>query len=86
MFVAVFMFKTLQHPTIVSQRDAFSDAIDQVISARGGEIGLWFLGIGLILFGLFAALNSYYKYFPTPPPSRKYVNDQKEEPAEEIMV
>ncbi|KAF1797991.1 hypothetical protein FB192DRAFT_1476557, partial [Mucor lusitanicus] len=73
MFVAVFMFKTLRHPTMVSERDAFSDAINQVISVHGGYIGLWFLGIGLILFGVFAVLNSYYKYFPTPPPSRNYV-------------
>ncbi|KAI7888119.1 uncharacterized protein EV154DRAFT_426263 [Mucor mucedo] len=76
MFVAVFMFRTLQYPAIVSDRDAFSDAINQVISIHGGFIGLWFLGIGLILFGTFAVLNAYYKYFPTPPPSRNYVYDQ----------
>ncbi|KAI8094779.1 hypothetical protein BDF21DRAFT_442577 [Thamnidium elegans] len=75
MFVAVFMFMSLQHPTMVSDRDAFSDAINQVISVHGGFIGLWFLGIGLILFGTFAVLNAYYKYFPTPPPSRNYVYD-----------
>lgn len=80
MFVAVFMFKTLRHPTIVSERDAFSDAINQVISAHGGFIGLWFLGIGLILFGAFAVLNAYYKYFPTPPPSRNYVYNVETEP------
>lgn len=73
MFVAVFMFKTLRHPTMTSERDAFSDAINQIISVHGGFIGLWFLGIGLILFGAFAILNSYYKYFPTPPASRHYV-------------
>ncbi|CAO3652968.1 unnamed protein product [Mucor hiemalis] len=76
MFVAVFMFKSLQHPAMVSERDAFSDAINQVISAHGGFIGLWFLGIGLILFGAFAVSNAYYKYFPTPPPSRQYVYKQ----------
>ncbi|EPB81035.1 hypothetical protein HMPREF1544_12272 [Mucor circinelloides 1006PhL] len=73
MFVAAFMFKTLRHPTMTSERDAFSDAINQIISVHGGFIGLWFLGIGLILFGAFAILNSYYKYFPTPPASRHYV-------------
>lgn len=76
MFVAVFMFKSLRHPAMVSERDAFSDAINQVISAHGGFIGLWFLGIGLILFGAFAVSNAYYKYFPTPPPSRQYVYKQ----------
>lgn len=77
MFVAVFMFKALRHPSMVSERgDAFSDAINQVISAHGGFIGLWFLGVGLILFGAFAVSNAYYKYFPTPPPSRQYVYKQ----------
>ncbi|ORX61565.1 hypothetical protein DM01DRAFT_317252 [Hesseltinella vesiculosa] len=51
-------------------KDAFSDAINQVIGVHGGTVGLWFLGIGLILFGMFAAANAYYKYYPTPPPSR----------------
>lgn len=86
MFVAVFMFKTLRHPTMTSERDAFSDAINQVISVHGGYIGLWFLGIGLILFGVFAVLNSYYKYFPTPPPSRNYVyNNDETKTANELI-
>ncbi|ORZ22980.1 hypothetical protein BCR42DRAFT_366410 [Absidia repens] len=69
MFVAVFMFRSLE-TEIQPQRDAFSDAINQIIGVHGGSVGLWFLGIGLILFGIFAAGNAYYKYYPTPPPSR----------------
>ncbi|CAO3597367.1 unnamed protein product [Absidia cylindrospora] len=69
MFIAVFMFRSLE-TEIQPQRDAFSDAINQIIGVHGGFVGLWFLGIGLILFGAFAAGNAYYKYYPTPPPSR----------------
>ncbi|KAI8073272.1 hypothetical protein BC940DRAFT_364348 [Gongronella butleri] len=69
MFVAVFMFRSLIH-SIPSQRDTFSNAINQIIDVHGGTVGLWFLGIGLILFGIFAAAHAYYKYFPTPPPTR----------------
>ncbi|KAI8376516.1 uncharacterized protein BYT42DRAFT_574904 [Radiomyces spectabilis] len=69
MFVAVYMFRSLRQP-MVPERDPFSDAINQIISVHGGKVGLWFLGIGLIMFGLFAALNAYYKYYPTAPPSR----------------
>ncbi|KAI8336261.1 hypothetical protein BC941DRAFT_514439 [Chlamydoabsidia padenii] len=70
MFVAVFMFRTLVNKTTTQQKDTFSDAINQIIGVHGGQVGLWFLGIGLILFGIFAAANAYYKYYPTPPPSR----------------
>lgn len=69
MFVAVFMFRTLRTP-MEPRKDTFSDAINQIIGVHGGTVGLWFLGIGLILFGIFAASNAYYKYYPTPPPTR----------------
>lgn len=69
MFVAVFMFRTLTTP-MAPRKDTFSDAINQIIGVHGGTVGLWFLGIGLILFGIFAASNAYYKYYPTPPPTR----------------
>jgi hypothetical protein len=38
--VAVFMFKSLRHSDIKPEKDAFSDAINQVIRMHGGSIGL----------------------------------------------
>ncbi|KAG2206028.1 hypothetical protein INT46_000099, partial [Mucor plumbeus] len=39
-----------------------------------------FLSIVLMLFGLFAVLNAYYKYFLTPPPSQNYAYNEEAEP------
>lgn len=33
-----------------------------------------------MLFGLFAVLNAYYKYFLTPPPSQNYAYNEEAEP------
>ncbi|KAI9323350.1 hypothetical protein BX666DRAFT_1873402 [Dichotomocladium elegans] len=45
-------------------------AIGKLSTHTGGKFFMVLLGLGLIIYGLFAIANAYYKYFPTPPPSR----------------
>lgn len=45
-------------------------AIAKLATHDGGKAFMVLLGLGLIIYGLFAIANAYYKYFPTPPPSR----------------
>ncbi|KAJ8653800.1 hypothetical protein O0I10_010599 [Lichtheimia ornata] len=45
-------------------------AISKLATHDGGKAFMVLLGLGLIIYGLFAIANAYYKYFPTPPPSR----------------
>ncbi|KAL0078944.1 hypothetical protein J3Q64DRAFT_1734094 [Phycomyces blakesleeanus] len=78
MFVGVYMFKVSRHDIEV-KHDSFADAINQANNVKGGAVLLWLLGIGLIFFGVFAAGNAYYKYYPTPPPHRQafYLEDSE---------
>ncbi|KAI7887423.1 hypothetical protein K492DRAFT_121219 [Lichtheimia hyalospora FSU 10163] len=45
-------------------------AIAKLATHDGGKAFMVLLGLSLIIYGLFAIANAYYKYFPTPPPSR----------------
>lgn len=64
-------------------------AIAKLATHNGGKVFMVILGLGLIIYGLFAIANAYYKYFPTPPPSRINMyqlitedNDSIQEPEE----
>lgn len=46
------------------------DALNQLEGSGGGRFLLFLLGVALIVYGGFAALSSYARYFPTQPPSR----------------
>jgi hypothetical protein len=47
------------------------NALAQLQTNGGGRFALFLLGTLLIIYGIFALLNSYCKEFPTPPPSRR---------------
>lgn len=57
-------------------------AIHKIQGHAGGAFFLVLLGISLMIYALFAISNAYYKYFPTPPPSRipLYVLAQDDNP------
>ncbi|RKP39880.1 hypothetical protein BJ085DRAFT_1860, partial [Dimargaris cristalligena] len=42
-------------------------SINQLATTSAGKFCLWLLGLGLIVYSLFAISNSYFKYFPTRP-------------------
>ncbi|KAJ1968440.1 hypothetical protein H4R35_006426 [Dimargaris xerosporica] len=42
-------------------------SINQLRHNKAGKACLWLLGLGLVVYGLFAISNSYFKYFPTRP-------------------
>ncbi|RUP42398.1 hypothetical protein BC936DRAFT_138267 [Jimgerdemannia flammicorona] len=80
LFVAVLMFHALAVP-VDSTHSTVANALNFLLPTTAGKVLMFMLGIGLIFFGLFAILNSAYKYFPTPPPSRE--QDRSREGEEE---
>ncbi|KAI9011849.1 hypothetical protein CLU79DRAFT_771599 [Phycomyces nitens] len=45
-------------------------AMSKLATSSGGQFFLMLTGISLVIYGVFSISNAYYKYFPTPPPSR----------------
>ncbi|KAI9030694.1 hypothetical protein CLU79DRAFT_802342 [Phycomyces nitens] len=45
-------------------------ALSKLAENKAGRAFMIVLGIGLVIYALFAISNVHYKYFPTPPPSR----------------
>jgi hypothetical protein len=43
-----------------------SDSLDQLTAATAGRAILGLIGVSVICYGIFAALNSYFKRFVTP--------------------
>ncbi|KAI9228817.1 MAG: hypothetical protein DHS80DRAFT_4866, partial [Piptocephalis tieghemiana] len=65
--VAVMMFKSLNSTPqiLVGGSYTVATAFDQFLVSTAGKVILFILGIGLIIYGLFAVGNAYFKYFPT---------------------
>lgn len=78
LFVAVLMFRALATP-VDSSHSTVANALNLLLPTKGGQVTLFAVGLGLIVYGLFAVLNSVYKYFPTPPPSRRQDGEHTEE-------
>ncbi|RUS33138.1 hypothetical protein BC938DRAFT_472905 [Jimgerdemannia flammicorona] len=70
LFVAVLMFRALAAP-VDSTHSTVANALNVLLPTTSGKVFMFVLEVGLILFGLFAILDSAYKYFPMPPPSRE---------------
>ncbi|KAI9095576.1 hypothetical protein DFS34DRAFT_626466 [Phlyctochytrium arcticum] len=69
-FVAVLMFKALARP-VRQSGDAISDGLMQLLSTKLGTICMMIIGILVTFYGFFALICSYFRHFPTPPPSGK---------------
>lgn len=68
--VSAFMWKTLKTPEPSGSVSVVAKSISELNTNPGGKFLLVLLGVGLVIYGVFAIANAYYKYFPTPPPTR----------------
>ncbi|KAJ3033580.1 hypothetical protein HK097_004793 [Rhizophlyctis rosea] len=69
LLVAIMMFRSLTVPT-GSNSTVTDKATEILLEETWGKVLLILLGVGLLLYSLFALLNIHLKIFPTPPPSR----------------
>ncbi|KAJ3017687.1 hypothetical protein HKX48_003426 [Thoreauomyces humboldtii] len=69
-FVSVLMFRALVHP-VNQTGDPIADGISQLLEKESGRPVMWIIGLCLVMYGLFCELCTYYRNFPTPPPSGK---------------
>lgn len=67
LFAAILFFRTIKAKNDYD-RSAFGAAFAQLQSSKGGRAALFIMGFLVIVYGLFAVLNVYARYFPTPPP------------------
>lgn len=69
--VCFFFWKVLigDNFTLEERQSSVAQAINNVRSETLGKLIMAILGLGLLMYGLFAALCTYFKIFPTPPPS-----------------
>lgn len=69
--VCLLFWKVLLSNTILldPKQSTVAQAINALRDNKWGEILMATLGIGLIIYGLFASMCTYFKIFPTPPPS-----------------
>ncbi|CAO3684005.1 unnamed protein product [Umbelopsis ramanniana] len=68
--VSAFMWKTLKDPIPSGNVSVVAKSISSLNTNGGGKFFLVILGVGLVIYGVFAISNAHYKYFPTPPPNR----------------
>ncbi|KAI8373216.1 uncharacterized protein BYT42DRAFT_579614 [Radiomyces spectabilis] len=75
-----FFWDSLAKRNESGRQNMVAAAISKLANASGGKFFMVILGLGLIIYALFAISNAYYKYFPTPPPSRRplYALDEDE--------
>ncbi|KAJ1951713.1 hypothetical protein IWQ62_006388, partial [Dispira parvispora] len=52
---------------VSNDHSTIGDSINQLVKAPAGRFLMWLLGLGLIVYALYAISNAYYKYFPTRP-------------------
>ncbi|KAJ3041293.1 hypothetical protein HDV00_009563 [Rhizophlyctis rosea] len=69
LLVAILMFRSLTVKT-GSNSTVTDKATEVLMSSSWGRALLIILGVGLLLYALFAFMNIWLKIFPTPPPSR----------------
>lgn len=67
--IAALMFRSIKNVT-PSDQSVTGKAIDALATTAWGKTVLIILGVGLLIYALFALLNVWFKIFPTPPRSR----------------
>ena len=65
-----FFWESLAERNESGELNVIAAAIGKLSTHAGGLFFMVLLGLGLIIYGIFAIGNAHYKYFPTPPPSR----------------
>jgi hypothetical protein len=66
-----FFWDSLVQPNESGSKNMVAAAVFKLATTGGGRFFMGLLGVTLVMYALFAVLNAYYKYFPTPPPSRQ---------------
>ncbi|CAO0798465.1 unnamed protein product [Mucor circinelloides] len=72
-----FFWDSLAEANESGDKNMVAAAIGKLANSGGGRFFMVILGLSLVIYALFAVLNAYFKYFPTPPPTRQefYTHD-----------
>jgi hypothetical protein len=75
--MAGFFWDSLATANESGDKNMVAAAINKLANSGGGRFFMVVLGVSLVIYAVFAVSNAYYKYFPTPPPTRQeyYTND-----------
>lgn len=65
-----FFWDSLAQANESGDKNMVAAAIGKLANSGGGRFFMVVLGVSLVMYALFAVLNAYFKYFPTPPPTR----------------
>ncbi|RCI05895.1 hypothetical protein CU098_013216 [Rhizopus stolonifer] len=68
--MAGFFWDSLAEANESGSKNMVAAAISKLANTGGGRFFMVVLGLGLVIYAVFAVSNAYYKYFPTPPPTR----------------
>ncbi|KAI9485447.1 MAG: hypothetical protein EXX96DRAFT_8882 [Benjaminiella poitrasii] len=68
--VSGFFWDSLARSNESGDKNMVAAAISKLANSSGGKFFMVILGLGLVVYAVFAVANAYYKYFPTPPPTR----------------
>lgn len=79
LLLTIFFFKVLFSDEIDfdESQSTMAQALNNIKDTLIGTIVLYVIGISLILYGLFAVLNVYYKVFPTVTRARSQTGDSE---------
>lgn len=73
-----FFWDSLAKQNESGDKNMVAAAVGKLANSAGGRFFMGLLGVSLVIYAVFAVLNAYYKYFPTPPPKSRreyYTND-----------
>ncbi|KAG2198446.1 hypothetical protein INT47_004433 [Mucor saturninus] len=65
-----FFWDSLARQNESGNKNMVAAAMAKLSTSGGGRFFMGLIGVSLVIYALFAVLNSYYKYFPSPPQSR----------------
>lgn len=79
-----FFWDSLVRQNESGSKNMVAAAVAKLSTSGGGRFFMGLIGVSLVIYAVFAALNSYYKYFPSPPQSRvTYHTNQVVNPEED---
>ncbi|CEJ03820.1 hypothetical protein RMCBS344292_17795 [Rhizopus microsporus] len=72
-----FFWDSLAQRNESGEKNMVAAAVSKLANSGGGRFFMGLLGVTLVIYACFAISNAYYKYFPTPPPTRQefYTNE-----------
>ncbi|KAG0766533.1 hypothetical protein G6F62_008307 [Rhizopus arrhizus] len=66
-----FFWDSLAQRNESGEKNMVAAAVSKLANTAGGRFLMVVLGVCLVIYACFAVSNAYYKYFPTPPPTRQ---------------